>query len=374
MQLQSDTANHIVTAQQFHNLFIHNTPFLDVRSEDEFAKGSLPNSHNHPILNNYERHQVGTCYKHKGKQPAVELGHKLVSGEIRQKRIEQWCNLARNKPEIHLFCWRGGMRSNLARQWISEAGIDVPLIEGGYKALRRYLMQVIDDVSNRLPLIRIGGKTGTAKTRLINEITPSIDLEKHAEHRGSSFGLTVNPQPSQSNFEHNVAIDLLQTIHGATKNVLFIEDESRNIGTIAIPEAFYQAMRRSPLALLDMPFEFRIQRILKEYITDMLTNFQALYSAQGFDIFENYLQQSLFRIHKRLGLERYRYIHELQSNALKTHRNTGRIDDHTAWISLLLTEYYDPMYDYQIKKNKAPVIFHGSYQEVSEWAMNLRKF
>jgi len=46
----------LVATEAFHNLFVHDTPFLDVRSEDEFAKGSLPNSFNFPILNNYERH------------------------------------------------------------------------------------------------------------------------------------------------------------------------------------------------------------------------------------------------------------------------------------------------------------------------------
>lgn len=363
--------DHIATTQQLHNLFAHNTPFLDVRSEDEFFKGNFPNSYNIPILNNHERHLVGTCYKQKGKQAAIELGHKLVSGEIRQKRIEQWCNLASSTPGIHLFCWRGGMRSNLAQQWMLRAGVHVPRIEGGYKALRRYLMQVIDDTANNTAFIRIGGKTGTGKTALINEIAPSVDLEKHAAHRGSSFGHTINPQPSQSYFEHSVAIDLLRMTGKITgKNVIFIEDESRNIGTIAIPETFYQAMRRSPLALIEMPLEFRIQRILKEYIVDMSIAFQTKYRERGFDLFSDYLRQSLFRIQKRLGLERYRHLHALQLNALGTQFNTGSIHDHAAWIMQLLTEYYDPMYDYQIKKNKAPVIFQGNYQEVSEWAIS----
>lgn len=365
---------HIVSLQQFENLFLNNTPFLDVRSEGEFLKGNLPNSFNYPILNNLERHQVGVCYKQKGKESAIELGHKLVCGEAKQNRIQQWRNLIDKNPDIHLFCWRGGMRSRIAQQWLLEAGIHAPLIQGGYKALRRYLMQVIDNAANRLSLIRIGGRTGTAKTSLINKISPSIDLEKHAEHRGSSFGSTINPQPTQSYFEHSFAIDLLHRTNFAAENkILFIEDEGRNIGNIAIPEAFYQAMRRSPLVLLEMPIEFRVQRILKEYIVDMQAAFEAKYLEQGFDLFSDYLQRSLFRIHKRLGLEQYRRLNELQINALKIQHRTGSIDDHRTWILSLLTNYYDPMYDYQIKKNQQPIIFRGSHEEVYAWAISLIK-
>lgn len=362
----------VVTIEYFHNLFLHDTSFLDVRSEDEFAKGSLPNSFNFPILNNHERHLVGICYKQEGKQAAIKLGHELVRDELKRKRIQNWCNVAAKNPDTPIFCWRGGMRSNLARQWMSEMGVTVPLIEGGYKALRRYLMQVIDEVAINLPMIRIGGKTGVAKTLLINEIPSSVDLEKHAVHRGSSFGYTGNQQPTQSNFEHTLAIDLLRTTYSTpNKKTLFVEDESRNIGTVAIPEAFFQTMRRSPLVLVDMPLEFRIQRVLQEYITDMLIAFQMKYSEHGFEYFSTYLSDSLLRIQKRLGLERYKYAHDFLTKALKTQLSTGNIHDHEAWITVLLTEYYDPMYAYQIEKNKESVIFRGSYTEVLEWVDQL---
>ncbi|MBY0484989.1 tRNA 2-selenouridine(34) synthase MnmH [Nitrosomonas sp.] len=361
----------LVSADQFHNLFMHDIPFLDVRSEDEFSKGSLPNSFNLPILNNHERRLVGICYKQKGQQAALQLGHNLVCGELKQNRIQHWRDFVTNNPDTHIFCWRGGMRSHLARQWINETGIAVPLIVGGYKALRRYLMQAIDEATINLSMIRIGGKTGVAKTLLINEIAASIDLEKHAMHRGSSFGDTVNQQPTQSDFEHTLAIDLLRMTYATpSKNTLFVEDESRNIGTIAIPETLFKTMRRSPLALIEMPLESRISRILQEYITDMLTAFQMKHNEHGFEYFSAYLHSSLFRIQKRLGSERYKYIHNLMTKALTDQLNTGNIHNHEAWISHLLAEYYDPMYAYQIMKNKESVIFSGNYKEVLEWANN----
>ncbi|UJP05935.1 MAG: tRNA 2-selenouridine(34) synthase MnmH [Nitrosomonas sp.] len=360
----------ILPATNIQQLFLSDTPFLDVRSESEYGKSGVPNSCNLPILNDRERHLVGTCYKQKGKQAALELGHQLVSGMVKHHRILQWCNLINTHPTTHIFCWRGGMRSRITQQWLQATGIHAPIIEGGYKTLRRFLMQVIDDAAGNLSFIRIAGKTGTAKTPLINQIAPSIDLEKHAAHRGSSFGQTAESQPSQIYFEHSLAIDLLKKTHlFPAKKVLFIEDESRNIGSIAIPGNFYQAMRRSPLVIIDMPLEFRIKRILNVYISNMLIDFQTRHPNQGFELFCNYLQQSLFRIQKRLGLERHRQLQDLLHNALKIQLRTGMIHHHTEWLTLLLTEYYDPMYEYQIAKNNTPVIFRGNYDEIAEWAI-----
>ena len=364
--------DHLVTAECFHDLFLQNTSFLDVRAEGEFAKGHLPNAINLPILNDQERHLVGTCYKQQGQQAAIQLGHKLVCGELKILRIKNWCAYAANKPNTHVYCWRGGMRSNLARRWMSEAGVDVSLIEGGYKALRRSLMQVIENAARDYPMIRIGGQTGVAKTCLINKLNCSIDLEKYAHHRGSSFGRMVNRQPTQANFEHFLAIDLLrkkQLLGG--KKTLFVEDESRSIGLSSIPITFFEAMRRSPLAVVEMPFEFRVQRVLQDYVIDMLAAYQAKDAEKGFECFSDYLFEGLLRIQKRLGLERYKDANGLLTNALHTQFITGDVSAHKDWITLLLREYYDPMYAYQIQKNNASIAFRGSYTEVLEWARQL---
>ncbi|SFP49608.1 tRNA 2-selenouridine synthase [Nitrosomonas cryotolerans] len=361
--------DYLVTAENFRNLFLCHTAFIDVRAEDEFAKGSFPYATNIPILNNRERHLVGTCYKQRGQLAAVKLGHELVCGRLKAERIRSWCELAAVNADIHLYCWRGGMRSNLARQWMSEAGVEVPLIAGGYKALRRSLIGVLDEVASNVSIIRIGGKTGVAKTRLINQLANSVDLEKHANHRGSSFGRMIDHQPTQSSFEHALAIDLLHTILATPrKQVLFVEDESQNIGAVGIPMAFFDAMRRSPLALVDMSLEFRVQRVLQEYVINMLDSFEMACSEHGFVRFSNYLSESLLRMQKRLGLERYNYVATLLEHAIRTQLSSGSILGHEAWITVLLNEYYDPMYEYQIHKNKEWIVFRGNYTEVLDWA------
>ncbi len=363
----------LITSDHFRELFLKNTPFLDVRAEVEFAKGCLPNSTNFPILNDKERHLVGTCYKQKGQQAAIELGHQLVNGELKNTRIQNWCKFAASNLNTHIYCWRGGMRSNLAQQWMYNAGTDIPLIEGGYKALRRSLTEVIDEASSNARIIRIGGKTGVAKSGLINEIPESIDLEKCANHRGSSFGKMVSAQPSQANFEHALATNLLHVL-GANFNdkVVFVEDESKNIGSISIPLNFYDAMKQSPILLVEMPLEFRIQKILKEYIIEMLISFEAQYSKNGFELFSQYLKDSLQRIKKRLGLERYKEIARLLTSALHSQAHTGSVQEHEAWIARLLADYYDPMYEYQLSNKEDLVIFKGNYEETLEQALHLQ--
>ena len=305
-----------ITTEFLCGLFLNDTLLLDVRAEDEYAKGAFPYATNLPILNNIERHLVGACYKQQGQQAAIKLGHHLVCGEIKDARIRGWCEFVATQPNTHIYCWRGGMRSNITRQWIREAGVDVPLIVGGYKALRRSLTEVIDETAKSVSMVRIGGKTGVAKSRLLDRIACSIDLEKHANHRGSSFGRMISLQPTQVNFEHTLAIDLLRTsYHTRPEQPLFIEDESRNIGTVHIPLAFYNAMLHSKLMLVEMPLEFRVQHILQEYVIYMLARYEAENAQIGFESFSQYLQESLWRIRKRLGLERYKIAAELMKEA-----------------------------------------------------------
>src|SRR3546814_6857013 len=61
---------------------------------------------------------------------------RLVSGAIKAQRIQAWADFVRDHPDGYLYCFRGGLRSQISQQWLTEAGIDYPRIEGGYKAMR----------------------------------------------------------------------------------------------------------------------------------------------------------------------------------------------------------------------------------------------
>ncbi|ARN76204.1 tRNA 2-selenouridine(34) synthase MnmH [Oceanicoccus sagamiensis] len=351
----------------FRDLLLANTPFLDVRAEVEFAAGTLPTSCNVPILNNEERHQVGTCYKQQGQAEAIELGHQLVSGETKQQRIERWCQFVRDNNNAHLYCWRGGMRSNLTQQWMAEAGVDIPLIPGGYKALRRVLLDEIEAASVA-PMIIIGGKTGTAKTPLVSELSTGIDLEGFAHHRGSSFGRRVEEPPCQSDFENRLGIDLLKKREAEKNAPLFFEDESRMIGPITLPHNLWLAMCEAPIAVVEMSLEFRIQRILQEYVVEMEQEHLAVDAGQGYENYRQHLLASLYRIRKRLGSQRYQTLEKVMNAALDRQQSSGDVSAHEAWIKTLLVDYYDPMYEYQLQNKQPRIQFSGDYQQVIEWA------
>ena len=365
--------DHDVSAEHFRNLFLTDTPFLDVRSEGEFAKGAFSTAQSFPILNDVERAEVGTCYKEQGNEAAVMLGHKLVSGDLKDSRIKAWCDFANQHAGAHIYCWRGGMRSNLARQWMREAGVDVPLIEGGFKALRRLMIDTIDDAAAEVSLVRIGGKTGTAKTVLINALDHGVDLEGHANHRGSSFGRRVSGVPTQIDFEHALGIDLIRKRNAWPGQTLVVEDESRRIGACAVPQAFFNNMANADMAVVEMPLDFRVQRICQEYVVEMTAEFMASDPDNGWMAFVDYLTQSLSRVKKRLGHENYQQISTLMTQALDAQKSRADTSEHDAWITELLARYYDPMCDYQLGKQAEKITFRGPYDDVLEWGRAVKQ-
>jgi tRNA 2-selenouridine synthase len=77
-----------------------------------------------------------------------------------------------------LYCFRGGLRSQIAQQWIYEAtGIDYPRIAGGYKALRRFLIEETERIMQKITPVVIGGQSGCGKTLLLDKLNPVINQE-----------------------------------------------------------------------------------------------------------------------------------------------------------------------------------------------------
>jgi tRNA 2-selenouridine synthase len=355
--------SQLVPPDHFKQLFLTDTPFIDVRAEIEYAGGAFPSSCNLPILTTGERDLVGTTYKQQGQAAAVALGHDLVQGGIKDDRVSAWCEFARSRPGTHVYCWRGGLRSRLAAGWMAEAGCDVPIIDGGYKALRQYLMEVTDSIARDASLVVIGGQTGAAKTPLLQELATGIDLEYHANHRGSSFGRHATEPPCQVNFEHSLAIDMLKVTERHPHRRLFFEDESHSVGAVSVPLGLFQAMRKAPLVIVDMPLAFRVERIYQEYVVDLRLEYAALDSEDGERQFQQHLLESLQRIQKRLGLERYKALDGLMRTAL----SSGEAVAHEAWIRSMLCDYYDPMYQYQLAKSASRQVFRGDYAAVLDW-------
>ena len=350
----------------YRQLLVNNVPMIDVRAPIEFSKGALPFAVNLPLMIDAERHQVGLCYKNKGQQAAIALGHHLVTGDLRQQRVQTWQDFIAANPNAVLYCARGGLRSQLSCQWLADAGVHCPRVEGGYKSLRGFLHHYLIDYSTQHRFTLLSGMTGTGKTDIIRELATGVDLEGAANHKGSSFGRPLDSQPAQIDFENRIAIDILKAQHRYPQASIILEDESRNIGARHLPHYLADCMATSQLVVIDMAFEERLERLWQEYIVERYRKTIDYYGKTGEKEFAGYLQDSLLRIQKRLGGQRTKELLSSMNSAISSQHH-DHFAGHRDWLSMLTREYYDPMYSYQLAQKKDLVVFRGDRSEVIAW-------
>ncbi len=360
--------SELVEIDDLQHLFVNDIPLLDVRAPVEFAEGAFPCAENHPLIDDAERHEIGIAYKENGQDNAIALGERLVSGDIKSHRIATWRDFMERHPNAVLYCFRGGMRSKISQRWLMEhAGIACPRVRGGYKAMRRYLLDQTEQNSAACHPLLIGGRTGVGKTRLLLQCDANIDLEALANHRGSAFGHHPLPQPAQIDFENALSIALLKQVKSGNRPFI-VEDESRNIGSRHIPPTFFQRLQNAPLVLLEADEEERIDITLDEYVHDSLAAFRQIAGDdRGFHDWSVYLQAALNRIRKRLGGNRHDQVQRLLRAAIEQHEKTGDTSGHRVWIGYLLREYYDGMYEYQLESKRERIVFTGSKDEVFDY-------
>jgi len=294
---------------------------IDVRSEKEFSQAHIPGAINIPLLNDDHRRQVGITYKSNGKDAAVLKGFDLV-GEKFADFIREVKKQTTGR-HVMLYCWRGGMRSGIMSWVLGMGGIKCFLLKGGYKAYRKYVLEVLEQPKN---VVVIGGKTGTGKTEVLDALKKKgeqvICLETLASHRGSAFGgLGLPPQPRNEMFQNMLAEEWLG-IDGDKK--LFMENESMTIGPIVLPPKIFEAIKNSPVVELKMNLQQRIKRIIAEY-----GNFPV-----------DTLAEYTAKLTKRLG-------------GLRTHQAIEALmnGDKEKWVETVL-HYYDNTYGYGIDTRK----------------------
>lgn len=297
-------------------------PCLDARSEGEFAQSHIPGAINLPILTNGERVIVGTLYKENGSEAAMLKGFELVGPRFHQIQKEA----IRLFPErkIILYCWRGGMRSQILSWLLGMVGFEVFRLKGGYKTYRTF---TFEEVRKDRKLIVLGGKTGTGKTVLLRKLQEKgeqiLDLEGIANHKGSSFGgIGLPPQPTVEQFENLLAENLCALDPSIPT---WVENESRKIGRLIVPDRLFKQMRNCLLIDIQKPLAERIQHIAAEYAL----------------LPEDELIVAVKRIQKRLG-------------GLRTQQAIEAIleKNHELWISNLLI-YYDKTYEFDLTRHEA---------------------
>ncbi|MGA1191499.1 MAG: tRNA 2-selenouridine(34) synthase MnmH [Bdellovibrionota bacterium] len=330
-------------------------PLLDVRSPGEHTKASIPFSINGGILSDAERDTIGRIYKEKGAEEAITFGHWFVQGKTKKRRIDGWVQSIQSHDISALFCARGGLRSQIAQQWLKEAGTNIPRVHGGYKALRTELLKVASPDSTNQPLIVITGHTGCGKTRMIHLLSTqfqTINLEHLAAHRGSAFGDRITPQPAQAVFENSLYLQLFKYGQNNHMKPTLVEDESRMIGKIQVPEPFFQSLSCSPRIQLIRPLPERVEIILQDYIIEEVTRLRNAEreSSYVYSQLSQTLLSNLQRISKKLGGVRfYELIRDIQT-ACSEQSQDGSPDHHRHWIRKLLLWYYDPLYEKHLLK------------------------
>lgn len=301
-------------------------PLIDVRSPSEFHSGHIPGAVNIALLADDERAEVGTLYHRQGRDQAILRGFQAAlpkAGDF----LEAMKNLC-SPGDIRMYCWRGGMRSELMAKLFSQSGYRISLLEGGYKAYRTFIRQ---DFCRPALLMVLGGYTGSGKTDILKVLAQKgeqvIDLESLACHKGSVFGALGQPvQPTNEQFEN----DLYRIWAGMDfSRRIWLEDESRSIGRVALPPPVFDLISGSPLVEVRPDKEFRIKRLVEEYA--------------GFD--KALLSEALFRIREGLGGTRHRQaLAALESGEFAA----------VAEISL---DYYDKAYRKAIEKRTCRTIF-----------------
>lgn len=293
---------------------------LDARSPAEFEHGYIPNALNLALFSNEERAIVGTAYKKESPEVAMLKGLDFVGLKMRFY-VEEAERLA-PKKKIVVHCWRGGKRSGSLAWLLDLAGFDVQVLDGGYKAYRNY---ILSKFGREFPkMIVLGGYTGSAKTEILYALQAKgeqfLDLEGIAHHKGSAFGsIGQKAQPTTEQFENNLFEQLSKI--DVSKD-FWIEDESRSIGRVYIPQQFWERMRARPVLFLKRPIEKRIEHLVKGYVG---------FADEG-------LSAAFEKIKKRLGGQHLNAALEaLQQNDYKT----------AASIAL---KYYDKAYANSLQK------------------------
>jgi tRNA 2-selenouridine synthase len=305
---------------------------IDVRSPAEFALDHIPGAINCPVLNDAERITIGTLYKQESPFEARKLGAAIVARNIAH-HLEQHFQAMPKQWKPLIYCWRGGNRSGSMALIFAKVGWPVVQLDGGYKAYRHSVMQVLEQLPLSLQFRVICGTTGSGKSRLLRYLEQAgaqvLDLEKLAAHRGSVLGgLPLNPQPSQKMFETR----LWQTLRRFTSDrVVYVESESKKIGDLRVPAALMDRIRSAQCVQVQLPTNDRVKLLIEDY-PHLVSDTELLVSQLS----------HLTQLHSKEKIHRWQSLAE-----------TGEI---AALVETLLVEHYDPAYLRSIEKNFAGYI------------------
>ena len=301
-------------------------PVIDVRSPAEFAQGHIPGAANIPIFDNEERAVVGTLYVQSGRDAAVQKGMDIAFPKSESYIEQAW----RSAPggTFLLHCWRGGLRSDRMAKLFSIKGLNVQVLDGGYKAYRRFIRERL---TMPVRIMVLGGRTGSGKTDLLQAMAARgeqvIDLEALACHKGSVFGaFGQKEQPTNEQFENDL---YKQWSVLDPARITWLEDESRMIGRVTLPDPLVEHINSAEIILIETSDELRIARLVRDYA--------------GYD--KKLLAEAIGKIRVRLGGQR-------TIDAMKA-LEEDRFDE----VAAITLAYYDKAYAFAVERRNGKRVF-----------------
>jgi tRNA 2-selenouridine synthase len=306
---------------------LRSEPLIDIRTPSEYQAGHIAGAINIPLFTDDERAEVGLLYKQVSQQAAIDKGLELVGPKMAAV-VQQVRNLG--SDAVVIYCWRGGMRSKSMCWLLNMSGIKCKRLTDGYKAYRRYIRTRLANADN---LVILGGYTGSGKTDVLLALpqfgVQILDLEGLANHKGSAFGhINEDRQPTTEQFENNLYAAFCRLdLH----KLIMVENESRAIGRVNIPDPFFLKMRQAPVLVIKVPRNNRIKRLVALY-TD--TDKQVIIAAVA-------------AIMRKLGGAKYQQVVQYIN------------DDNFAAACDILLDYYDKFYQYGMDKRVPETIYHA---------------
>ena len=320
---------------------------VDVRSPGEFEESTIEGAINIPLFDDEERKIIGTVYTRESVEKAKRIGLEVASKKLLHI-YDEIKELEKQYDKIVLFCARGGMRSGVLGMLLGSLGVNTERISEGYKGYRRFVIENLPQLNDKVEYIVLHGNTGVGKTEILKQLECDgfdvLDLEGFANHRGSLLGTVgLGKGTSQKAFESKI----YHMLKGAKTSYVFIEAESKRIGNSIIPDFIFEKMKSGIHIFVDADIDFRTDLIIKEYTKEENCN------------------EEIIGCLERLG----KYIGEKN---VDRYSQLVMKSEYDMVVSELMIKHYDPMYmhasdkyDYKLKIQVADI--ETATKEIENW-------
>lgn len=239
-----------------HEFLSKEGQIVDLRTPSEFKKGHIPGAINIPIFSDAERKEVGKVFKLQGPFKAMQLGLKYVGPKL----SEMVTLLKENKKfPVLVYCSRGGMRSQAMVWLLNFCQLNTHFLISGYKSYRRWALDLFSkNYTFHLLQPLLGSSMHMRLQELKKDHKQVLDLEELANYSLELLPKSTKEQPSTEHFENLIADKLYKFKAGEP---IWVQRVGKNIGECKIPHSILKHLKVSPLYLLNVEKEKRIQNV-----------------------------------------------------------------------------------------------------------------